>query len=781
MPAETPPPGIRAVFLSYSREDAEAARRIADALRAFGMEVWFDQNELRGGDSWDAKIKKQIKDCALFLPIISAHTQTRVEGYFRREWKLAVERTHDMAAGVAFFTPVVIDDTLESAAVVPEEFMRYQWTRLPHGIPTPEFVGQVKRLLEAPHSAPPVAAPTRHAATLGGAAPVAGRQKTPSWTWGALVAAAVGIAAAVYVSRRPEAPAIGPAPSPQPVVVTTPVPTAPAMNDKSIAVLPFDNMSEEKDASAFFADGVQEDILTNLSFLHDLRVVSRTSVMQYRGTLKPIRQIAQELGVTYVLEGSVRRAGNKVRVTGQLIHAATDEHVWAKAYDRDVTDVFAIQAELAQSIAESLQAAISPQEQTLLDRKPTSNPAAYDLYLKARAAYESNDFDVNSQVSWLLDAVQLDPGFAQAWALIAANQASVHFAELDSSAELMEKAKAAIETAVRLAPDDPVVIEMQGDYYYYGYRDYEKAASLYRRLQALKPNSSEATGSLGLINRRQGRWADAVANFRRALELDPHNARYGQALAAQLNAEHRYDEAIAEFNITATMVPGDLVSKSFATGEYFMATGSKSEVEAYAAELKASKPDVPLAIAIRTFGDRLIGNFGEAVQLDAQQPYFTGIGSPRWAQDFAAALDVLGNGDLPGCRARLEKLVPQLQEQLSTEPNNSSLWSAIGLSEAILGSREQALAAAARIIELVPESIDRVDGPVRSANRAKILAWAGDKDQALSELARLMRTPYGANVHAERVDPTWNPLRDDPRFKAILDDPRNNAPIVEAP
>lgn len=778
MPEDTSTTGSRAVFLSYSREDTEAARRIADALRAFGMEVWFDQNELRGGDSWDAKIKKQIRECSLFLPIISTHTQSRVEGYFRREWKLGVERTHDMAGGVAFITPVVIDDTLESAALVPDEFMRYQWTRLPHGVPSPEFVGQVKRILEAPKQAAaavPIRAPAAQAAAPA-ATPTQSKAPLPGWVWGAAGAVVVGIGAALFVTFKTEKPASAPQPAPE----AKPVPAAPAASDKSIAVLPFDNMSEEKDASAFFADGMQEDILTNLSFIHDLRVVSRTSVMQYRGTMKPIREIAKELGVTYVLEGSVRRAGSKVRVTGQLIHAATDEHVWAKAFDRDITDVFAIQAELSQAIAAALQAAISPAEQTLIDRKPTTNPAAYDLYLKARAAYEGNSVDLNLQEKWLLDAVQLDPAFAQAWALLGAIHAGAHFNEIDGSPERITKAKAAIETAVRLAPDDPVVIEMQGDYYYYGYRDYESAAAQYRRLQAIRPNSPEAFGSLGLIYRRQGRWPDAVANLRRSIEFDPQNLRYRTTLAAQLLTMRRYDEALAEMQRAVELSHGAVFVWKYLTVIIpYLARGSTAEGDALFAGLEAARKEDPEAIDCHKQWARLAGDFSLAVRLDERQPYFDGGGNPRWAQDFTMAVDRVGVGDLPGGRARLEKLLPDLKAQLQKEPSNSSLWLATGFTEAVLGDRDGALAAAAKATELVPEAKDAVDGPQKAVSRAQILAWVGDKDRAVAELARLLRVPYGANVHNELHDPGWMPLRDDPRFKALLDDPKNNEPLFK--
>jgi TolB-like protein len=373
MPSDPP----HAVFLSYSRDDTKAARGIADALRAFGLEVWFDQNELRGGDVWDQKIRRQIKECALFLPIISASTQARGEGYFRREWKLAVERTNDMAAGLAFIVPVVVDETAENEAAVPEEFLRYQWTRLPPEVPLSQFAEQVRRLLETPRRPSMEAGSLRpdrrdeNASSPGTGQ--SGRRLLPIVAVGLVVLA---VATSSYLLRNP-------APAPPPASSNVMSVATPA-SAKSIAVLPFANMSEDRDGNAFFSDGIHEDILTNLALIRELHVVSRTSVLQYRVTTKPIRQIARELGVAYILEGSVRRAGHTVRVTGQLIDARTDEHVWAKSYDRDLSDVFAIQSELAQAIATALQAALSPQEKTLIGRRPTDNPAAYDRYLKAR-------------------------------------------------------------------------------------------------------------------------------------------------------------------------------------------------------------------------------------------------------------------------------------------------------------------------------------------------------------------------------------------------------------
>src|SRR6478736_4649229 len=440
----------KAVFLSYAREDADAARRIADALRAFGIEVWFDMSELRGGDVWDQKIRRQIKECALFMPVISSQSEQRGEGYFRLEWKLAVERTHLLAEGMPFLFPVVIDGTGESDASVPEVFLKAQWTRLPAGEPSPQFIEHVKRLLTSPRKA----ASGARSAPAPAPAPAAATPRTgfPLWAATLLGLTVLGLGAFV-IFRPPASPAVASAPA------------APATAEKSLAVLPFSNMSEEKD-SAFFTDGIQEDILTNLALIPELHVVSRTSVMQYRNTTKTIRQIAQELGVTYVLEGSVRRAGNKVRVTGQLIKAGTDEHVWAKSYDREISDIFAIQAELATEIAGALKTAITPQQKTIIAGRATSNIDAYNAYLKARDIRLWSDVNrvTRPEIDRLLQsAVQQDPNFVPAWLEIArVNFAIYNASSFGGERSQLSAAQAALAQAIRLAPNDPAVILGQG-------------------------------------------------------------------------------------------------------------------------------------------------------------------------------------------------------------------------------------------------------------------------------------------------------------------------------
>src|ERR1700678_1569315 len=350
----------RAVFLSYAREDATAAGRIADALRGFGIEVWLDQSELRGGDAWDSKIRRQIRECALFIAVISRTTQGRGAGYCRREWKLAVERTHDMAVGMPFLIPVVVDETAESEAIAPDEFMRVQWTRLKGGAPTPQFAELVKRLLDSPRQPSPAERPAGRTASAG--MPAKGISKT---VMGLAVLAGIAVAAALFLVSRPRTEEATAAKAP----VAEAKPAA-APSEKSVAVLPFENMSADKD-NAFFADGVQEDVITSLSKVRELKVISRASVLAYRDTAnRNLRKIASELGVATVLEGSVRRDGTKVRVTAQLVDARTDENLWAEAYDRDVSDIFAVQAEIAQEIAGALKANLTDSERALITSRP---------------------------------------------------------------------------------------------------------------------------------------------------------------------------------------------------------------------------------------------------------------------------------------------------------------------------------------------------------------------------------------------------------------------------
>ena len=528
----------KAVFLSYAREDTDAARRIAEALRGFGVEVWFDQSELRGGDAWDQNIRQQIKDCALFVPVISTHTEARGEGYFRLEWKLADERTNLIAKGVPFLVPVVVDAISDGEALVPDSFRAVQWTRLPGGVPTPQFVDQIKRLFEAPRRSAakktdPVAPPALSLPNgQSSAAPAAAKSGFPMGLVGAL--GAVVLVLIAFIALRPTVKETSgtPVKSGAETKAASTAPVASAINSKSIAVIPFENRSAEKD-SAFFTDGVHEDILTNLGNIRELRVVSRTSVMEYRGTTKKISQIAKELGVAFVLEGSVQRAGTTVHITGQLIRAVTDEHVWAKNYDRELTaaNIFAIQSELAQAIAGELQAAISPQEKTQLERAPTANLAAYELYSKGREIFYARGNDIAAmfkEVPPLFErAVALDPKFSDAWAGLSIAYSLAYNRGIERTPAAQAKARDAVQTALRLAPENPAVLLAHARYYTMVEGDNERALVESERAARISPNNADLYATLFSIYTRQNRAPETLAAARKAFELTPPQRAVG--------------------------------------------------------------------------------------------------------------------------------------------------------------------------------------------------------------------------------------------------------------
>ena len=770
----------QAVFLSYAHEDTDAAHRIADALRGFGIEVWFDQSELRGGDAWDQKIRSQIKDCALFVPVISTHTEARGEGYFRLEWNLADERTRLMAKGVPFLLPVVVDATADGDAMVPDSFRAVQWTRLPGGAPTPQFVDQVKRLLESPRKS--AAAKKSAAASQSPETPAAAKRGFPMGMVGALGAAVIVVIA--FIVFRPTAKET-PVARPKPAAETKAAPAAPVISEKSIAVIPFENRSAEKD-SAYFTDGIHDDILTSLTNLHELHVISRTSVMEYRGTTKKIPQIARELGVAYVLEGGVQRVGNSVHITGQLIRAATDEHIWAKSFDRELTatNLFAIQSELAQAIAGELKAALSPQERSLLERRPTENLAAYDLYLKASTASHAASFlaeggDVallRQRENLLLQAVELDPKFVEAWGFLAEIHGDFYSGNMDRTEARLAKAKAAIDRIVSLAPDSPSVLWSVASYYIAFYQDYARATEQLDKLARLQPNDSSVYTFLGQVRHWQGRWPEAIASLRKATQLEPRHIGAASALVQVLRQCRRFDDAIAELRRIVAMRPERLRDEITLASLVDAASGSTRETDQLIARLSAQNPDSPRLIAIRKRVARERGDFAEFVRLDRLQPFSADDGD-EFSQVLGATMAYRAMGDRAAARARLEGFPAKLRLLLEEQPTNAAYWGNLGLMEALLEHNDEAVRCARKAVELWPESRDADRGPLRSYNLAVVYAWTGDKDRAIAELTRLLRIPSILSGRALRTEMRWTPLRGDPRFEALAADPKNDAPL----
>ena len=767
MPGITPAPdtgsATGAVFLSYASEDALAAHAISEALAVQGIEVWFDQRELRGGDAWDEKIRRQIKTCALFMPVISVRAQARKEGYFRLEWKLAVERSYHMAEGVPFLAPVVIDETSQGAARVPAEFLRVQWMRLPGALPTPEFIREVKRLLQEPvelgeRRQRPLSVPARS---------VSGGRR---WAIGA--AAAVAILLGALILLRPPAPS-----SPVPAVATS----APAVDSKSVAVLPFENMSVDKD-NGFFCDGVHEDVLTDLFIFPDLHVTSRTSVLQYRGTTKSTKEIGRELGVAFVLEGSVQRAANMVRVTGQLIDARTDQQVWAKAFDRNPSDIFAIQSELSQAIASALQAAISPANRKLIERHPTDNLAAYDLWLKARQIQNNGGQTPSSQKrqeELLRGAVDLDPNFAEAWGDLAVCHAYNVFANYDHSTARLAEAQAAIDQAVRLAPDLPDVIRDLGNFYYYAHLDYPRALEEFQLLAVARPNDATVYSSLGLIERRQGDWVTSLANLRKATQLDPANGSFSDDLFDSLYRVRRYEEAAVEKQRQLVLDPDSLQKAYDLVTLDFYAHGSTRETDAFFAGLPASKANSPRGLNLRRSWARTKGDFAEAVRLDKVQPFFDEDGAPHFVQAVDLALDLMAlNGDRQAARKQIAPFAAELRSKSALEPENAIYLMFLAVMESILGHSDAALQAAQNAVQLTPMAQDQIGSEIYSIVLSAVRGWNGQKDKGLRDLSHLIAVPNDQlNVYALRFDPLYLPFHGDPRFNALLSNPANQAPL----
>ena len=773
-----PEPLTKAVFLSYAREDADAARRIADALRAFGIEVWFDMSELRGGDAWDQKIRRQIKDCALFMPVISSQSDQRGEGYFRLEWKLAVERTHLLADGMPFLVPVVVDDTSEMHASVPEQFLKSQWTRLPAGEPTPQFIEQVKRLLQGPRKTTPPAKPALspvHAAPA--AAPKSG---FPLWA-AALLGVAVIVLGAFVLLRPAARPEPAPVVTPPAVIARPAEPAAPAVSEKSLAVLPFSNMSEEKD-SAFFTDGIQEDILTNLALISDLRVVSRTSVMQYRNTTKTIRQIAQELGVTYLLEGSVRRAGNKVRVTGQLIRAATDEHVWAKAYDRELSDIFAIQEALATEIASALKTAITPQQKTIIAGRATTNVDAYNNHLKAR------DIILWSGVSratlpeldrLLQSAVQLDPNFVPAWLSIArVNFECYRSATIGGDRNRLMAGQSALAQAIRLAPEDPAVIHAQG-LAAEANEDLPAARKFYERALQLAPGNVEVLTSLGTLAGNERIWAESMGYLRRAQALDPRNPVVLWAGHNALVNLRQYDQAAQNARLLMELQPDSFDAAAALALLAYYARGSRQEMDALLARLTPEQQQDPKVIAAKfNWYYHQIGDAKAYVELSDRQGTDINFSDADSTMQYAEALCVLGQRDR--AVALVRPWHDQLKVKCAAEPDNDRILSTLAYAQALIGDRDGANQTIERLLAKLKQGYPlRMQYYVR-ANAGIVYGWIGEKDKAVDQLLPLMSIPVQAtsSVIGLHEDIDFSPLRGFPRWEALIADPANSRPFT---
>ncbi len=548
-PASTP---TGAVFLSYASQDAEAAQRICAALRSAGVEVWFDQSELRGGEAWDREIRERIHDCRLFIALISAHTEARDEGYFRHEWKLAVERTHHMSDKKPFLVPVVIDDTRERGASVPDKLHEVQWTRLPGGKTPPEFVERVRRLVSPePHNTPTATVLPAGAAP---APPQAMREtvtasRQSKWALPAIAAAVVAGAVIYFAIDRfwiSKHPTLQPT---VPAAQASAAPTAFSPPPHSIAVLPFVNMSGDKEQE-YFSDGLSEELLNDLARINELQVAARTSAFSFKGKDTDIGAIARKLNVGTVLEGSVRRSAHRVRVTAQLINAVTGFHLWSETYDRDLGDVLKLQTEIASAVASALKVTLLGDVATEMKVGGTRNPAAYDAYLRSASAYwqVSSATDNESVRAGYQEAVRLDPNFALAyaeWSIALGAYASL-FAHGPAVGDYVRQARAPALKAVALAPELAeghlalAIVQQKS-------LDFAGASDEFQRAMTLAPGNARLLRVYGPFAVSMGRTDAGIAAARRAAALDPLNVNSHGFLSEALRSARRYDEALTAY------------------------------------------------------------------------------------------------------------------------------------------------------------------------------------------------------------------------------------------
>jgi TolB-like protein len=561
--------------------------------------------------------------------------------------------------------------------------------------------------------------------------------------------------------------------------------------DKSIAVLPFENLSDEKE-NAYFADGVQDDILTNLSKIGELKVISRTSVMPYRGKTQNLREIGKTLGVANILEGSVRRSGNKVRVNVQLIDATNDQHLWAEDYDGDLSDVFKIQTDLATKIASALQAKLSPSEKEHMERKPTENNEAFLAFIQAHnlnVSYE--DYTRLKQGEELYErAIALDPKFALAIARYSQLESWIYHS-YDPTSARKQKAVDLAESALKLEPNLPEAHLARGFAYYYGDRNYEAALNELALAQSGLPNESEIYLAIGAIQRRQGKWDESTASLKKACELDPKASWPLQNLA--FNYQMLRDYAAAQGTVDKAL---KLSPKSFELWglkiEFAIEQrGDFSEYERAVAMFNSGAQSSPGALTAPSAADLAKENafnltYMEVARLGVlmlQRKFQEAIAIAEKIDENIVArkpelvcqkYGVVGLarrylGDEAGARRELLKAKEFAQKTLAEAPDIAARHMQLAQIMALLGEKDAAVAEALRARQLLPESVDAFEGPQIAQQLAEVYAINGDATRAIDILDKLFQRPSGITTHLLKLQLQWDPIRKDPRFQALID------------
>ena len=557
---------------------------------------------------------------------------------------------------------------------------------------------------------------------------------------------------------------------------------APLPNEKSIAVLPFENLSEEK-SNAYFADGIQDEILTRLSKIADLKVISRTSTQRYKNTSQKLSEIANQLGVANLLEGSVQKTNDQVRVNVQLIRAANDSHLWAETFDRKLTDIFSVESEVAKAIADQLRAKLTGQEEQVIAARPTDNPEAYDAYLRGLAyTLKTGDSPANhlGAQRYLKEAVRLDPKFALSWALLSYVDALGYLTlTLQPTVALREEVRQAAETALTLQPNLGEAIVAKGYYYYACLKDYDTAVRYFEQARQFLPNSSQIPESLAYVARRRGQWDRSESYFNEAERLDPRNVNLLTSHAASSIILRRFPEALRKLDQVLDITPDD-VDTLAEKAAIAQAEGDLPRASALLAPLHPNADDT-IALGTQVYQAilerrpaQIIPRLKEILaKPDPALGYFNGelrfwLG---WAQEVA--------GDHAAAQESFRQARNELEPFLKEQPENHNLMGDLALTNMGLGDKAAALALSERAMTVIPIEKDVVDGPVPIEILARVAAQLGEPDRAIAALQKLLSIPYAGPLASNvpltpallRLDPMFDPLRNDPRFEKLILEP----------
>jgi TolB-like protein/Flp pilus assembly protein TadD len=541
--------------------------------------------------------------------------------------------------------------------------------------------------------------------------------------------------------------------------------------EKSIAVLPFANFSDDQ-ANAYFADGIQDDVLTNLAKISALKVISRTSVLPYRGQAHNIREIGKALNVATVLEGSVRREGKRVRINVQLIDARNDRHLWAQVYDRELTDMFAVQSDLAREIAAALKATLAPGEQELIARKPTENGDAYLLYQEAHEIFGRPDrhHDDVARVESLYErAIQLDQTFALAYARLSQVQSWMFYA-IEPLPARGQRARDAAGEALRLQPDLPESHLAMGYVNYYVDRDYDAALNELAIARRGLPNDPGVFRAMAAIQRRQGKWEESSASYAKAVSLDPKDPILLENMGMNYLAVRDYATAARIFDRAVKAAPETFTIRELRARVDFYSKGDLKPMQT----LLAAQPenvDPNGTITLARFNYKMYERkFDEVIGILERSPADKSRGetSAPISKAFLKATAYAAMKDQANARANYEEAREKAEAAVRESPEDGPRHALLGLIYAGLGRCEEALAEGKRAVEALPESKDAFDGPIMVMSRARISMMCGDLDTALALLDRSLQTPAGITIHELRLDPIWDPLRGDPRFQQML-------------